>query len=101
MKDIIKGSILPIDSIISNDSSNKFIEITCQILKCDRASLFLFDKISDKLILYTGEGMKKAQIKVDKNKDIVGACFSDCRVLRIEDVYLGERFNKEIDKKTN
>ena len=101
MKDIIKGSILLIDSIISNDSSKKFIEITCQILKCDRASLFLFDKISDKLILYTGEGMKKAQIKVDKNKGIVGACFAECRVLRIEDAYLEERFNKEIDKKTN
>ena len=101
MKDIIKGSILLIDSIISNDSSKKFIEITCQILKCDRASLFLFDKISDKLILYTGEGMKKAQIKVDKNKGIVGACFTECRVIRIEDAYLEERFNKEVDKKTN
>ena len=101
MKDIIKGSILLIDSIISNDSSKKFIEITCTILKCDRASLFLFDKISDKLILYTGEGMKKAQIKVDKNNGIVGACFTECRPIRIEDAYLEERFNKEIDKKTN
>ena len=101
MKDIIRGSILLIDSIISNDSSKKFIEITCSILKCDRASLFLFDKISDKLILYTGEGMKKAQIKVDKTSGIVGACFSECRVIRIEDAYLEKRFNKEIDKKTN
>ena len=101
MKDIIKGSILLIESIISNDSSKKFIEITCDILKCDRASLFLFDKISDKLILYTGEGMKKAQIKVDKNKGIVGACFKECRPIRIEDAYLEERFNKDIDKKTN
>ena len=101
MKDIIKGSILLIESIISNDSSKKFIEITCTILKCDRASLFLFDKISDKLILYTGEGMKKAQIKVDKKSGIVGVCFSECRPIRIEDAYLEERFNKEVDKKTN
>ena len=101
MKDIIKGSILLIDSIISNDSSTKFIEITCDILKCDRASLFLFDRITDKLILYTGEGMKKAQIKVNKNKGIVGACFSECKVIRIEDAYLEERFNKEVDLKTN
>ena len=101
MKDIIKGSILLIDSIISNDCSKKFIEITCNILKCDRASLFLFDKISDKLILYTGEGMKKAQIKVDKNIGIVGACFTECRVIRIEDAYLEKKFNREIDKKKN
>jgi hypothetical protein len=60
MKDIIRGSLLLIDSIISYDSSRKFIEITCNILKCDRVSLFIIDKVSDKLILYTGEGMKKA-----------------------------------------
>ena len=101
MKDIIKGSILLIESIISNDSSKKFIEITCNILKCDRASLFLYDKVSEKLILYTGEGVKKAQIKVDKEKGIVGACFSESRIIRIEDAYLEERFNKEVDKKTN
>jgi len=101
MKDIIRGSILLIDSIISNDSSRKFIQITCNILKCDRASLFIIDKVSDKLILYTGEGMKKAQIKIDKNSGIVGACFTECRVVRIEDAYLEEKFNKEIDKKTN
>ena len=101
MKDIIRGSILLIDSIISNDSSRKFIQITCNILKCDRASLFIIDKVSDKLILYTGEGMKKAQIKIDKKSGIVGACFSECRVIRIEDAYLEEKFNKEIDKKTN
>jgi putative methionine-R-sulfoxide reductase with GAF domain len=101
MKDIIKGSIRLIESIISNDSSKKFIEITCDILKCDRASLFLYDKVSEKLILYTGEGVKKAQIKVDKEKGIVGACFTEARIIRIEDAYLEERFNKEIDKKTN
>jgi len=101
MKDIIKGSILLIDSIISNDSSKKFIEITCNILKCDRASLFLFDKVSGKLILYSGEGMKKAQIKIDKDKGIVGTCFTECRVIRIEDAYLEEKFDKEVDKKTN
>ena len=101
MKDIIRGSILLIDSIISHDSSRKFIQITCNILKCDRASLFIIDKVSDKLILYTGEGMKKAQIKIDKNSGIVGACFTECRVIRIEDAYLEEKFNKEIDKITN
>ena len=101
MKDIIRGSILLIESIISNDSSRKFIEITCNILKCDRVSLFIIDKVSDKLILYTGEGMKKAQIKIDKNSGIVGTCFTECRVIRIEDAYLEEKFNKEIDKKTN
>ena len=101
MKDLIKGSINLIESIISNDSSKKFIEITCDILKCDRISLFIYDKISDKLILVTAEGLNRAQIKLDKTKGIVGNCFTECKVIRIEDAYLDERFNKDIDKQTN
>ena len=101
MKDLIKGSINLIESIISNDSSKKFIEITCDILKCDRISLFIYDKISDKLILVTAEGLNRAQIKMDKTKGIVGNCFTECKVIRIEDAYLDDRFNKDIDKQTN
>ena len=100
-KDLIRGSINLIDSIIKNNSSKTFIEITCDILKCDRISLFIYDKISDKLILVTAEGLNRAQIKLDKTKGIVGNCFTDCKVVRIEDAYLDERFNKEIDRQTN
>ena len=100
-KDLIRGNINLIDSIIKNNSSKTFIEITCDILKCDRISLFIYDKISDKLILVTAEGLNRAQIKLDKTKGIVGNCFTDCKVIRIEDAYLDERFNKEIDRQTN
>ena len=100
-KDLIRGNINLIDSIIKNNSSKTFIEITCDILKCDRISLFIYDKISDKLILVTAEGLNRAQIKLDKTKGIVGNCFTDCKVVRIEDAYLDERFNKEIDRQTN
>ena len=101
MKDIIKGGVNLIESIVSNNSSKKFIEITCDILKCDRISLFIYDKNSDKLILLTSEGLNRAQIKMDKTRGIVGNCFTECKVIRIEDAYLDERFDKEIDKQTN
>ena len=101
MKDIIKGGGNLIESIVSNNSSKKFIEITCDILKCDRISLFIYDKNSDKLILLTSEGLNRAQIKMDKTRGIVGNCFTECKVIRIEDAYLDERFDKEIDKQTN
>ena len=101
MKDIIKGSINLIESIVANDSSKKFIEIACDILKCDRISLFIYDKNSDKLILVTAEGLNRAQIKMDKSRGIVGNCFTECNVIRIEDAYLDERFDKEIDRQTN
>ena len=101
MKDIIKGGVNLIESIVSNNSSKKFIEIACDILKCDRISLFIYDKNSDKLILLTSEGLNRAQIKMDKTRGIVGNCFTECKVIRIEDAYLDERFDKEIDKQTN
>ena len=101
MKDLIKGSINLIESIVANDSSKKFIEIGCYILKCDRISLFIYDKNSDKLILVTAEGLNRAQIKMETSRGIVGNCFTECKVIRIEDAYLDERFDKEIDRQTN
>ena len=101
MKDLIKGSINLIESIVANDSSKKFIEIACYILKCDRISLFIYDKNSDKLILITAEGLNRAQIKMETSRGIVGNCFTECKVIRIEDAYLDERFDKEIDRQTN
>ena len=101
MKEFIKGSNRFVDSIIDNNTSKVIIENTCSILNCDRVSLFILDKLSDSLIVYSGEGIKKAQIKVPKDKGIVGTCFLEGKKIRIEDAYLDKRFNKDVDKKTN
>lgn len=101
MKDFMKSSILLVDSIISNDSSKIFIDNTCHILKCDRASLFLYDQMSDSLVVYSGEGLKRAQIKIPKDKGIVGVCFMEHQKIRIDDAYMDQRFNKEVDTRTN
>ena len=101
MKDFIRSSLLLVDSIISNDTSEVFIDNTCQILNCDRASLFILDQISDSLIVFSGEGLKRAQIKIPKNKGIVGTCFMERQKVRIDDAYNDHRFNKEVDIKTN
>ena len=101
MKNYINNSLLIVDSIIGHNPIKMLIEKSCEILSCDRVSLFILDKISDSLIIYSGEGIKKAQIKVPKDKGVVGACFMDKKKLRIDDAYLDKRFNKEIDKKTN
>ena len=77
MKDFIRSSLLLVNSIISNDITGVFIDNTCQILKCDRASLFLLDQVSDCLIVFSGEGLKRGQIKIAKNKGIVWACFME------------------------
>lgn len=101
MKDFIKESILLVDNLIYKNSTSVFINITCKILQCDRVSLFILDKKSDSLIIYSGEGIKRAEIKVPKNKGIIGACFMEGKKCRIDDAYLDKRFNQEVDKKTN
>ena len=101
MKEFMKSSISLVDSIISNNSLKVFIDNTCTILNCDRASLFVMDQISDSLIVYTGEGVKRAQIKVPKDKGIVGACFMEGKKIRIDDAYNDQRFNKDVDIRTN
>ena len=101
MKDFMKSSLSLVDSMISNDSSKVFLDNTCYILKCDRASLFIYDQLSDSLVVYSGEGLRRAQIKIPKDKGIVGACFMDAQKCRIDDAYMDQRFNKEIDIKTN
>ena len=53
------------------------------------------------LVVHSGEGLKKAEIKIPKDKGIVGSCFMSGTKLKIDDVYLDIRFNKEADKKTN
>ena len=56
LKDFIKGSNDLVDSIIRKNSSNVLLENTCRILDCERASLFIHDKITDMLVVHSGEG---------------------------------------------
>ncbi len=104
MKDFIRGSISLVDSIMDYNLSKKtFVKNICSLLKCDKANLYLFDKISDCLIIIPGSGeeITKSQSKIPKEKGIVGACFMERRRIRIDDAYLDKRFNKEVDKKNN
>jgi putative methionine-R-sulfoxide reductase with GAF domain len=101
MKEFLKGSIDFVGSILNNDSNNVLLKNTCLILDCERTSLFILDKISDMLIVHSGEGLKKGQIKIPKDKGIVGSCFMSKKKLKIDEVYFDNRFDKEIDKKTN
>ena len=101
LKNFIKGSMFFEESLIEGNCIKVLMDTACNILDCDRVSLFVLDKISDKLVVYSGEGLKKAQIKVPKDKGIVGSCFMKSTVIRIDDVYLDDRFNPEVDKKTN
>ena len=101
MKDFLKSSINLVESILNNNSYSVLLKNTCDILDCERTSLFILDKNTDMLIVHSGEGLKKGSIKIPKDKGIVGSCFMSKKKLRIDEVYFDNRFDKEFDKKNN
>ncbi|KAJ9448750.1 Histidine kinase 4 [Diplonema papillatum] len=67
----------------------------CEILHCDRASVFLVEGKTVRTFDEDG-----TEISVPMDNSLVGYAALNCRVLNIPDAYCDPRFNKEIDKET-
>ena len=100
IKSFLQATVALVGCVEQGDSINTLIKNTCKILNCDRASLFIHDRITDMLVVHSAEGLKRNEIKVPKNKGIVGYVFMNGEKLKIDNAYQDERFNKEVDKKT-
>ena len=100
IKGFLKSDIELVQSILNQDSIKVLLNNTCKILVCDRASLFIYDELSDKLIVQSAEGLKQNQIRVPKDAGIVGEVFMSGQKLKIDDAYQDPRFNRDVDKKT-
>ena len=99
LRHLAKG-ILNISHKAGSDASfSRNVELICEVLNCDRASIFLFDKIKNTLWSVHAKGEKIIEIPVDAG--IAGSVFASGKAENIEDVYLDKRFNKEIDLKNN
>src|SRR5437762_2209530 len=70
----------------------------CQILHCERASIFLHDPATNEL--KTRVALQTMEIRVPSNVGIVGAAFTGNQVLHVPSPYDDPRFNREIDRKT-
>ena len=101
IKLFMAASVELVSSVLLEDSTTVLINNTCKILDCERVSLFIHDRYSDMLVVHSAEGLRKNQIKVPKDKGIVGAVFMTGERLKIDDAYQDTRFNKEVDKMTN
>jgi phosphoserine phosphatase len=73
-------------------------EATCELLQCERASIFLHDPIRQQL--WTKVALQSAEIRVPDTAGIVGAAFTANQVLHVPSPYEDPRFNREVDKKT-
>jgi sigma-B regulation protein RsbU (phosphoserine phosphatase) len=75
---------------------HRIAESTTQLLRCERASIFLHDPQTNQL--WTKVALQSNEIRVPSTAGIVGACFMSNEVLLIPDAYADPRFNPAPDR---
>jgi hypothetical protein len=100
VKSFLHSSVSLVNSVLQEDSTACLIKNACEILDCERTTLFVHDKITDKLIVHSGKGLKKSELKVPTNRGIVGICFQTGEKIKVDEAYSDVRFNKEVDTAT-
>ena len=74
------------------------VQATCQVLDCERATIFLYEPESSELYSRVATGAESIRFPADLG--IAGAAARDRTVVNVPDAYADQRFNPEIDKRT-
>lgn len=74
------------------------VDATCDVLACERATIFLYDKEADELYSRVATGDR--QIRFPAGRGVAGAAAKQRVIVNVPDAYADERFNREIDRKT-
>ncbi len=74
------------------------VDAACDVLDCERATIFLYDQGSDELVSRVATGGEVIRFPADRG--IAGAAAQSRRVIHVPDAYADERFNPEVDRRT-
>ncbi len=74
------------------------VDATCQVLGCERASIFLYDPQTHEL--WTRVATGDASIRMPADRGIAGAAAKDRVLVNVPDAYADPRFNPAADKQT-
>jgi len=74
------------------------VEATCEVLGCDRATIFLYDANSDELYSRVAKGVDAIRFPADRG--IAGQAAKERACVNVPDAYADSRFNPEVDKET-
>ncbi|RMF83172.1 MAG: GAF domain-containing protein [Planctomycetota bacterium] len=74
------------------------VESACEVLNCERATIFLYDPKTDELYSRVARGAD--EIRFPASKGIAGAAAQERCCVNVPDAYADPRFNPEIDRKT-
>lgn len=71
-----------------------------RLLDCERASIFVWDRAHRELMACPALGVEGGVLRIPDDQGLVGECVQQGRVVRVDDVYLDSRFNREVDLAT-
>ncbi|GMU81128.1 MAG: hypothetical protein AMXMBFR47_09990 [Planctomycetota bacterium] len=74
------------------------VEATCEVLSCERATIFLYDPARDELYSRVAKGVDA--IRFPANLGIAGAAAKERVFINVPDAYADARFNRDVDRKT-
>ena len=99
LKQIITSVSNMHSSYVLNDAFGKIVEETCNLLLCERASVFLIDPKKKELWTKVAKGV--GTIRVPLSSGLVGYVARTKERINILDAHLDDRFNKDVDIKNN
>lgn len=77
---------------------NEVVQAALEVLRADRATVFLYDEKNDELVVRVGTGLE--QIRISADKGIVGESAQTRQIINVPDCYADPRFNRAIDRQT-
>ncbi len=74
------------------------VDAACDVLGCERATIFLYDRKSHELYSIVATGVEGIRFSADRG--IAGAAASQRAVINVPDAYADPRFNPDVDRRT-
>lgn len=74
------------------------VEAACDVLNCERATIFLYDAATDELFSRVAKGAEAFRFPAAMG--IAGAAAKQRTFINVPDAYADRRFNREVDKRT-
>ena len=76
---------------------SKILAVAIDVLEADRASVFLYDALTEELYTRHAEGLGARELRIDAGLGLVGAAFQRGEMINIADAYQDARFNPALD----
>src|SRR2546430_2357393 len=69
-----------------------------QVLSADRGSVWLYDPVTDELVLEVATGIQP--VRVPSGAGLVGACARERQIINVPDCYADPRFDPAVDRRS-